>query len=135
MVASACTSVNGDATQIAHVVTFGSVVTIALTSTTDVKNVTFSFLSDSTGNNAFPDITVTGHGTAQFTMVSNPGDGTGRGLLLQTIVNYHEANQAVSTTLIGSVGTAGVVPLCPGETVERHPYLGWVKAINQALGL
>lgn len=135
MVASARTSVNGDATQTAHAVAFASTVTLALVSTTDVKNVAFSFLSDSAGTGTLPTITTTGFGTAQFAMVADPGGGRGRGFLLQTIVNYGETTQAISTCIIGSVGTAGVVPLCPGETTERSANSGWVGIINDALGL
>jgi hypothetical protein len=131
--ASAVTSVSGDASQIAHIVAYGATVTLALVSTTDVIDCGFSFLSNSSGSASFPTITNTGFGTAQFTMSADPGGGLGFGYLMQTIVNSGLPTQSIATYLVGNAGSHAAVPLCPGESVERHATLGWLYAIKQTV--
>lgn len=126
----ATTSVNGNATRVAHAVAYGATISLALVSLTDVQEVGFSFLSDSLGSTSFPVITVTGHGTATFVMPADLGGGKGRGFLLQTIVNAGKPNQAISTLLVGAANSSSLVPMCPGETTERHPQLGWLAYFN-----
>ena len=133
MTASAITSVNSDATHAAHAVSYGATIALALVSTADVQTVLFSFLSDSTGGDTFPAIAVTGHGTATFAMPADLGGGVGRGYLLQTAVNAGLPTQSISTLIVGAVNYYGYVPLCPGETMERHPRLGWLGLLNERL--
>jgi hypothetical protein len=134
MTALAITSVNGDATQVAHIVAYGATVSVALTSTVNVRTVTFSFVSDSNGATSFPSITPGTFGAASLVFPADPSTGAGWSFLLQTIVNENTTNQAIYRTILGVPGTAGVVPICPDETYERHPTLGWLHALYQLIG-
>ena len=133
MTASATTSINGDASQVAHSVTYGSTVTLTLVSTTDVTEATFAFLSSNTGGTSFPTISRIGLGEASFIMPADPGGGAGAGYLLQTIVNPGQSSQSISSRIVGHVSSLGVVPLCPGETTERSASLGWLAALKTAV--
>lgn len=134
MTASAITSVNNDATQVAHIVAYGSTVHLALTSLVNARTVTFSFVSDSNGTTSFPTVTHGVFGEASFAVPSDPATGSGLAFLLQTIVNENTSTQAIYRTVLGVPGTAGVVPICPDETFERHPTLGWLHALYQLVG-
>lgn len=134
MSASALTSVNGSSARVAHIVAYGSTVTLSLVSTNDVRTCTFKILSDSHGSVSFPDITDVSLGNATFTMPADPSTGAGWGFLCQTIVNENTSTQSIWTFVVGATSTAAIVPIPPGETTERNARLGWLEVLNQLLG-
>lgn len=131
MTASAITSVNGSAQQVAHIAAYGSTVTLALTSLVNVRTVTFKFISDNLGSTSFPTITPGLFGAAAFSMPADPLTGAGWGFLVQTTVNENTPTQAIFRFIVGATTSGGVVPICPDETYERHPTLGWLFAFYQ----
>ena len=136
MTASAITSVNGNSARIAHVVAYGANVSLALVSQNDVRTCTFRILADSfgTADASLPAITSSGFATASFTMPADPTTGEGWAYICQTIVNENTPQQSIWTFILGvpASGT-GIVPIPPGETTERDPRLGWLRALNQIL--
>lgn len=131
MTASAITSVNGNAQQIAHIVTYGSTVNLALTSLVNVQTVTFRFISDNFGSETFPTVVPGVFGSATFAAPADPLTGSGWGFLVQTTVNENTPTQAIYRFIVGATNTGGVVPITPDETFERHPRLGWLYAFYQ----
>lgn len=133
MTASAVTSINGDASRIAHIVAYSATVNLALASMVDVRTVTFSFVSDSLGSASFPAITYGTFGSASFAMPADPSTGAGWGFLIQAVVNESTPTQSIWRFIVGVPSTAGVIPIPAGETTERNAILGWLEALNEVI--
>lgn len=136
MALSASFSVDASSAIQAHETTFGGTVNLALLSLTDVRNVEWSIDGTSHSSMSSPTITPAGSptgATASFTMVSDPGDGEGRAVVVKCLVRGSNGATATAYRVVGVANDAGVIPVCVGEENYRSSTHGWVGPVNTAL--
>ena len=133
---SAAFTVEGASNPAAHSVAYGQTIDLALTSLTGIVSVQWSIVGKSHASFSSPTITAAGSplgATASFVFPADPGDLSGRSLLVEALVSDGR-NQAVQRALIGVTGASGVIPVAANEQLERDASVGWLAALNQSLG-
>lgn len=136
MATSASFTVNSAANPATHVVAYGDTVTCVLQSITGANSIVWEVLTVSHEGMATPDLELSGTPsgqTATFTMVSDPGGGEGRSVVIRCTVRDSGGAVYRESALVGVQNGAGLVPLCPGETTERSSSHGYVGPLNTAL--
>jgi hypothetical protein len=137
--ASAAFTVNGGSSP--QTCAAGSLVTLALTSTTGVGTVTWSIIGSSDSSKVAPTITPTGSpngATATFTM-NTPVGSVGLTWLVRCVINggVDSAGQAVAaytaTAVVGVVNSTGILPFAFGESLERNAVTGIANDLNTAM--
>jgi hypothetical protein len=134
-------TVDGDPNPGVHVSTTSTTVDLALLSTSGASLIEWSIVAASDPDATLPTITPAGSpsgATASFTMGASSGSGidAGVGYIVKCRVSNTNGESAEQTTIVGSIGYAGIVPLVPGEELERHATHGWgpdaMKAMNRS---
>jgi hypothetical protein len=140
--ASANFTVNGNAVPPEIAVSAGSLVTLALLSTSGVDTVEWRIIGNHSPAAVNPAITPAGTplgATATFTMPA----GSSQAYLIQCTINGGvdsegvEQSSYVKTALVGVLNAAGFIPLAFGETFERsltHGYIAYLNALANAIG-
>jgi hypothetical protein len=130
---SAAFLVNDSPNPAEHIVAFGATVNLALVSIVGADVITWTVLCASEPGYPLPAITPTGTplgSTATFTMGADPADDIGRSYRVRcTVSNANEI--ATEDALIGAVNVNGIVPLAPGEELERSRTHGWGPVVNR----
>jgi len=133
---SAAFKVNGEANPGTHIVAYGADVTCVLQSFSGAQSIVWEMLGVSHTDIAKPSLTISGAPLGQtcaFTMAADHGGGEGRSVHLRCTVTDAAGNIAQEATIIGAANVLGIVPLCPGEELERDNTQGWVGPLNTAL--
>lgn len=141
MTISTSITVDGSSTVAAHSVSFGTPVTLGLTSTVGVASCTYDFPGASRAD--APVLTVSYGGTvgAATFIISGSGitDGAGCSYILRATLNGGLTNgrpdpSLIKTVVLGVPNAFGVVPISAQETTQRDATIGWTYAFNQLIG-
>lgn len=134
--ASAVFTVNGGSSAGGVSVSASSTVNLALSSTSGINTVAWSFIGSHDDGSSYPTIT---NGDTKGLTASFPVGGSAESWLLQCVVNGSldengDYDSSLTTTsLIGVETAGGVLLFASNETTERSATHGWAMAINDLI--
>jgi len=132
--ASAVFTVNGGSSAGGVVVSASSTVNLALSSSSGVNTVAWSFIGSHSSGASYPTIT---NGDTKGLTASFPVGGSAESWLLQCVVNGsldengdYDAS-LTTTSLIGVAISGSTLLFASNETTERSSTHGWMEALNE----
>lgn len=135
MTLSAEFSVNGDPDVQAHSVAYGATVSLAALST-EFRTIAWEIMSGSKSGETAPTIALSGAPTgvtASFAQVAAPVDGLGRAWVVKCTQTDSQGNASVAYRVVGTLNTAGRMPICADEGPWRDAVFGWSQEFNEVL--
>lgn len=128
-------SVNGNSNVTEHLVAYAGSVSLQALSTS-FRTISWEIVSSSKSGLTTPTLTLGGAPlgvTASFNQVADPGDGLGRTWVVRCTQTDSAGNSVSAYRVIGTLNTAGRLPICADEYAYRNATHGWCEVVNDAL--